>query len=583
MPTCCAVGCSNNAKSGFKLYRLPVGSNTIPHHVDCPVRDYRHRQSSVFEEVHPGQADFPNYYSLRSAHVDILHSAGHHCEGLRDVTTPAAQNVVLHQVSVPAALRLSDPIRIPHAHLGKFLLQEVQLRQPVPFQRVHDHPLPLRAPQSDGLDLDRHEHEREQLAQDGGHLLERLRPQVHATRGGRLSDAAGGQAHRAHQVRRRRLPALLHHPLHLVPAAALRARQHGGQEQHPRQLHRGAGHHRLRAHLPHHRPAAPDPPLHGRPVEGPGEGGRTARRALHHQLPHQLRQGRHRARRAQQQLHLHLDHQPSQPDGAHPGAEGGERDEDGAVLVLPEEERGEGDQPRDRRPAGALPRRQEAEDEAGGRAERELRERLDHLRLGSGVDHHQGRFSQFRQDPGDGDRVRCDDVLSWKNRESAGAVREEPVPEPEHLDVDGRHAEHEALRAERGGRLQLPAAGGLQRQGVPQRALPPLGIRDRRPVHDVRAGRVPRGPRLRSRHLLHHHVRRHALRGPGPAALPGHLPGAGERRVHSGGGPLRQAHLPLPLARNAHQVDSPARTGSGRGRGAPAVVEGDGEHPAGYN
>ncbi|GBM96720.1 hypothetical protein AVEN_79649-1 [Araneus ventricosus] len=26
MPTCCAVGCSNNAKSDFKLYRLPVGN-----------------------------------------------------------------------------------------------------------------------------------------------------------------------------------------------------------------------------------------------------------------------------------------------------------------------------------------------------------------------------------------------------------------------------------------------------------------------------------------------------------------------------------------------------------------------------
>ncbi|GBM20328.1 hypothetical protein AVEN_195882-1 [Araneus ventricosus] len=29
MPTCCAVGCSNSVKSGFKLYRLPVGEESV--------------------------------------------------------------------------------------------------------------------------------------------------------------------------------------------------------------------------------------------------------------------------------------------------------------------------------------------------------------------------------------------------------------------------------------------------------------------------------------------------------------------------------------------------------------------------
>uniref|UniRef100_A0A8B9Q8Q4 Piezo non-specific cation channel R-Ras-binding domain-containing protein n=1 Tax=Apteryx owenii TaxID=8824 RepID=A0A8B9Q8Q4_APTOW len=79
-----------------------------------------------------------------------------------------------------------------------------------------------------------------------------------------------------------------------------------------------------------------------------------------------------------------------------------------------------------------------------------------------------------------------------------------------------------------------------------------------------RAGDREVRARLLQRDLALHHVRGAALRGPHPQAVPGHLPGAGDGRAGAGGGALRQAHLPLPLARDHDQVDA----GEGvRGRG----------------
>lgn len=48
--------------------------------------------------------------------------------------------------------------------------------------------------------------------------------------------------------------------------------------------------------------------------------------------------------------------------------------------------------------------------------------------------------------------------------------------------------------------------------------------------------------------------------------MPGHLPGAGERRVYSRRGPVRQAHLPLQVAGDADQVDASSGVGERGGR-----------------
>ncbi len=62
-------------------------------------------------------------------------------------------------------------------------------------------------------------------------------------------------------------------------------------------------------------------------------------------------------------------------------------------------------------------------------------------------------------------------------------------------------------------------------------------------------------PRVLQRHLALHHVRRASVRRPHPQTLHRHLPRAGNWRAGAGGGPVRQTHLPLPLARDHDQMD----------------------------
>ncbi len=63
-------------------------------------------------------------------------------------------------------------------------------------------------------------------------------------------------------------------------------------------------------------------------------------------------------------------------------------------------------------------------------------------------------------------------------------------------------------------------------------------------------------PRVLQRCLALHHVRRASMRRPHPQALHRHLPRERNRWAGAGGGPLRQTHLPLPLARDYDQMDA---------------------------
>ncbi|XP_037671691.1 piezo-type mechanosensitive ion channel component 1 isoform X2 [Choloepus didactylus] len=70
---------------------------------------------------------------------------------------------------------------------------------------------------------------------------------------------------------------------------------------------------------------------------------------------------------------------------------------------------------------------------------------------------------------------------------------------------------------------------------------------------------------LLQRDLALHHVRGAAVRGPHPQALSGHLPGARDAGAGARGGAVRQAHLPLPLARDHDQVDTREGVGARHG------------------
>uniref|UniRef100_A0A8W4FRF8 Piezo type mechanosensitive ion channel component 1 n=1 Tax=Sus scrofa TaxID=9823 RepID=A0A8W4FRF8_PIG len=67
-----------------------------------------------------------------------------------------------------------------------------------------------------------------------------------------------------------------------------------------------------------------------------------------------------------------------------------------------------------------------------------------------------------------------------------------------------------------------------------------------------------------------------AVRGPHPQALPGHLPGAGDAGAGAGGGAVRQAHLPVPLARDHDPVDA------GEGVGPRPEAAAGGRTPRGH-
>uniref|UniRef100_A0A8C3IFK1 Piezo type mechanosensitive ion channel component 1 (Er blood group) n=1 Tax=Chrysemys picta bellii TaxID=8478 RepID=A0A8C3IFK1_CHRPI len=104
--------------------------------------------------------------------------------------------------------------------------------------------------------------------------------------------------------------------------------------------------------------------------------------------------------------------------------------------------------------------------------------------------------------------------------------------------------------------LQHPAHGDLQRQGQPAQPGLPGRLRDHGPLRVHRAGDRQVRAGLLQRDLALHHVRGAAVCGPHPQVVPGHLPGARDGRAGAGGGALRQAHLPLPLARDHDQVDA---------------------------
>nr|XP_042708016.1 piezo-type mechanosensitive ion channel component 1 isoform X5 [Chrysemys picta bellii] len=80
--------------------------------------------------------------------------------------------------------------------------------------------------------------------------------------------------------------------------------------------------------------------------------------------------------------------------------------------------------------------------------------------------------------------------------------------------------------------------------------------KDHGPLRVHRAGDRQVRAGLLQRDLALHHVRGAAVCGPHPQVVPGHLPGARDGRAGAGGGALRQAHLPLPLARDHDQVDA---------------------------
>ncbi|GBN09668.1 hypothetical protein AVEN_33507-1 [Araneus ventricosus] len=65
MPTCCAVGCSDSVKSGFKLYRLPVGKRNAERRKQWLHRIGRDKwipnENSKLCEVHFTEDQFENH------------------------------------------------------------------------------------------------------------------------------------------------------------------------------------------------------------------------------------------------------------------------------------------------------------------------------------------------------------------------------------------------------------------------------------------------------------------------------------------------------------------------------------------
>lgn len=129
--------------------------------------------------------------------------------------------------------------------------------------------------------------------------------------------------------------------------------------------------------------------------------------------------------------------------------------------------------------------------------------------------------------------------------------------------------------------------GELHRQQLRQHAVrglsvPPGDVHVQRqdfPQHDQldRGGRYHRDllhvdPRVfahaADEHLLggelEDHVRGSAVRGPGAAAVLGHLSGAGVAGVYARGGPVCEVDLPVPVAGDDDQVDAAEERGRRR-------------------